>query len=178
MLTCGRLNEAARMQKATGNPTTTLTTMDKISEALMSKRTLVFIAVLILTMTIAVAGQGFKVYPGATIYTPPVTKDSPKAPAGTQITDYVTNDSFESVVAFYNQLGKEYTAKGLPSGGTLPNGQEIKQAYFIFDGAANLATSKSWVLVQRPLIGSIEMKLKPVYHDVRDVTLIGLSQKK
>lgn len=144
----------------------------------MQKLKLAFIAILLLAMTTAVAGQGFKVYPGATVYTPPTTKDSAKPPAGTQITDYLTNDSFESVVAFYSQLGKEYTAKGLPRGGTLPDGQEIKQAYFIFDGATNLVTSKSWALIQRPFIGSIEMKGKPVYHDIRDVTVIGLSQKK
>jgi hypothetical protein len=120
--------------------------MDNIPEVPMKKLKLAFIAVLVLAMTTAVAGQGFKVYPGATVYTPPTTKDSPKAPAGTQITDYLTNDSFESVVAFYSQLGKEYTAKGLPSGGTLPNGQELKQAFFILDGAANLEKSKRWAL--------------------------------
>ncbi len=45
---------------------------------------------------------------------------------------------------------------------------DLYEAYFIFDGAKDLAGSKLWVKVQRPYIGE----------DIRDVTAIVLSEKK
>jgi hypothetical protein len=127
-----------------------------------------------------VVAQSFKIYPGATVYTPPDTEENREMkkalPPGTVTTSYVTNDSFEKVVAFYRGLAQEYTMPGMPKGRKLPSGQELKQAYFIFDGAKDLSTSKSWAQVQRPLIGSIDDKLQA--HDVRDVTVISVSQKK
>jgi len=135
---------------------------------------------LMLALTTAVAGQGFKIYPGATKYTPPDTNETREAqkalPPGTVATSYLTNDSFDKVVAFYKGFAQEYTMPGIPKGRKLPNGQELKQAYFIFDGAKDLATSKSWAQIQRPLIGSIDDQLEP--RDIRDVTVINLSQKK
>ena len=135
---------------------------------------------LMLALTTAVAGQGFKIYPGATKYTPPDTNETREAqkalPPGTVATSYLTNDSFEKVVAFYKGFAQEYTMPGIPKGRKLPNGQELKQAYFIFDGAKDLATSKSWAQIQRPLIGSIDDQMQP--RDIRDVTVINLSQKK
>jgi hypothetical protein len=65
---------------------------------------------------------------------------------------------------------------GMPKGRKLQNGQELKQAYFIFDGAKDLSTSKNWAQVQRPLIGSIDENLQP--RDIRDVTVINVSQRK
>lgn len=97
-------------------------------------------------------------------------------PPGTVATSYVTNDSFEKVVAFYKGFAQEYTMPRMPKSRKLPSGQELKQTYFIFDGAKDLATSKSWAQVQRPLIGFIDDNLQP--QDIRDVTVINLSQKK
>lgn len=135
---------------------------------------------LLLALTTAVAGQGFKIYPGATKYTPPDTEQTREAqkalPPGTVAMSYLTNDSFERVVAFYKGFAQEYTMPGMPKGRKLPNGQELKQTYFIFDGAKDLTTSKSWAQIQRPLIGSIDDKLEP--HEIRDVTVINVSQKK
>jgi len=126
------------------------------------------------------AAQGFKVYPGATKYTPPDTEENREMlkaiPAGTVATAYITNDSFEKVVAFYKGLGQEYVMPGMPKNRKLPSGQELKQTYFIFDGAKDLSASKSWAQVQRPLIGSIDDNLQP--KDVRDVTVINVTQKK
>ena len=149
----------------------------------MSRAKFVGAAVLVLAMTTVVTGQGFKVYTGATKFTPPDTEETREAlkalPPGTQASYYLTNDSFEKVVAFYKGFAKEYTIPGRKSAGRLPNGQEIKQAFFIFDGAKDIVTSKSWADVQRPYIGSIKMKgFVPEYHDVRDVTAIVLTQKK
>jgi hypothetical protein len=149
----------------------------------MSRAKLAGAAVLVLAVTTVVAGQGFKVYPGATKFTPPDTEETREAlkalPPGTEAAYYVTNDSFEKVVAFYKGFAKEYTMPGRKSGGKLPSGQEIKQTFFIFDGAKDIVTSKSWAKVQRPYIGSITMKgFVPEYHDIRDVTAIVWTQKK
>lgn len=141
------------------------------------------IALLILALTADVAGQSPKVYRGATKFTPPATEATKAAlkalPPGTQVSDYLSNDSFEKVVAFYKGFAKEYTMPYSRKGGRLPSGQEMKSAFFIFDGAKDLATSKSWAKVQRPYVGSIEMKgFVPEYHDIRDVTTIEVVQKK
>jgi hypothetical protein len=137
-------------------------------------------AFLVLVVATIVVAQGFKIYPGATKYTPPDTeqnREMKKAlPPGTVATSYVTNDSFEKVVAFYKGFAQEYTMPGMPKGRKLPSGQELKQTYFIFDGAKDLATSQSWAQVQRPLIGSIDDNLQP--RDIRDVTVINVSEKK
>jgi hypothetical protein len=127
-----------------------------------------------------VVAQGFKIYPGATVYTPPDTEENREMkealPRGTVATSYVTNDSFEKVAAFYKGFAQEYAMPGMPKGRKLQNGQELKQAYFIFDGAKDLSTSKNWAQVQRPLIGSIDENLQP--RDIRDVTVINVSQRK
>jgi hypothetical protein len=137
-------------------------------------------AFLVVAFATIVVAQGFKIYPGATKYTPPDTeqnREMKKAlPPGTVATSYVTNDSFEKVVAFYKGFAQEYTMPGMPKGRKLPSGQELKQTYFIFDGAKDLATSQSWAQVQRPLIGSIDDNLQP--RDVRDVTVVNVSEKK
>ena len=55
----------------------------------------------------------------------------------------------------------------------------MKQAFFIFDGAKDIATSKSWASVQRPCVSSMKMKgMVPEYHDIRNVTAIVVTQKK
>lgn len=135
---------------------------------------------LILALTTVVVGQGFKIYPGATKYTPPDTEQTREAqkalPPGTVATSYITNDSFEKVVAFYKGFAQEYTMPGMPKDRKLPNGHELKQAYFIFDGAKDLSTSKTWAQIQRPFIGSVGDNLEPL--DIRDVTVINVSQKK
>ena len=100
-------------------------------------------------------------------------------PAGTQAAYYITNDSFEKVVEFYKGLGKEYSMPYQKKGDKLPSGQELKEAYFIFDGAKDISESKSWAKIQRPFIGWVELKGgRPEYQDVRDVTAIVLVQKK
>jgi hypothetical protein len=141
------------------------------------------LALLIFALTTGAAAQGFKPYPGATKYTPPDTKENREMmkaiPAGTTSTAYITKDPFEKVVAFYKGSAKEYKMPGMRAGGKLPTGQEMKQTYLIFDGAADITTSKSWAKVQSPFIGSVDFKGgAPVYSDVRDVTEIVLAEKK
>ena len=135
------------------------------------------LALAVLAVATGVVGQTPKIYPGATKFSPPVTEDTKKAvealPPGTQVSDYLTDDSFEKVVAFYKGFAREYQMPFKKMGSKLPTGQEMKQTFFIFDGAKDIVTSKSWAKVQRPYIGSVEMKgLTPEYHDIRDVTVI------
>ena len=140
-------------------------------------------SMLALAMASGVSAQAFKIYPGATKFTPPATEDTKKAlqamPPGTAESIYLTNDSFEKVAAFYKGLAKEYTMPYARKTAKLPSGQELKEAYFLFDGAKDLMASKNWAKVQRPYIGSVEMKaMTPEYHDIRDVTAILFVQKK
>jgi hypothetical protein len=142
-----------------------------------------FASLALLILTTAAAGQGFKLYPGATKYTPPDTEQTREVmkalPPGSTVNDYLTNDSFEKVFAFYKVLGKEYKMPGMPSGRKLPTGQELKQTYLIFDGAADIMASKHWAKIQRPFIGDVDFKGgAPVYKDVRDITVIEVLDKK
>jgi len=139
-------------------------------------------AVVVLMAALVASGQGFKLYPGAAKYTPPDNEETRQAkkdlPPGTTSSIYTTNDSYENVVEFYKKVGKEYTMRGMPKSRKLPNGQELKQTFFIFDGAADLAGSKNWASVQRPFIGSLTWKDGlPEYHDIRDLTAITLAEK-
>ena len=131
-------------------------------------------------LAITAAGQGFKVYPGAKQFTPPDAKEAKEVlaslPPGSEIGTYLTDDSFEKVVAFYKGFAKEYSMPmpGMPKKRKLPNGQELKQAYFIFDGASDLTTSKNWAQIQWPYIASVDDNLQP--RDVRDVTTIVVTK--
>jgi len=138
---------------------------------------------LILAITSAAAAQGFKPYPGATRYTPPDNEQTRNAlkdlPPGATAASYTTPDSFEKVVAFYKGFAKQYDMPHQRAGAKLANGQELQQTFFIFDGAADITTSKSWAKVQHPFIGGVEFKGgAPQYKDVRDVTEIAVTQKK
>lgn len=134
--------------------------------------------------TLVLAAE-FKPYPGAKI-DEKATKESRKvlAEAGmtnTKSTIYTTGDSFEKVFAFYNKMAKEYK---MPSRGEgvkrLPSGQELKEAFFIFDGAPDITTSKLWIKIQRPYIGKVTMgkNYEVKYEDIRDVTAITVSEQK
>jgi hypothetical protein len=111
--------------------------------------------------------------------TPETKKALEAQPPDTKSSYYLADDSFEKVVAFYKSLGKQYEMPFKKRSSKLPGGQELKEAHFIFDGATDLLSSRSWIKVQRPYIGSVEMKdVVPEYHDVRDVTAIVMVQKK
>jgi hypothetical protein len=134
-------------------------------------------SVLVLAMATGITAQSFEIYPGATEFTPRATEDTKKAmeamPPGTTESIYLTNDSFEKAAAFYKGFAKEYTMPYAKKRAKLPSGQELKDAYF-FDGE-DLMASKSWAKVQRPFVGSAEMKgMTPEYHDIHDVTVIVL----
>jgi hypothetical protein len=137
----------------------------------------------LLVMAGVALGQLAKVYPGAKKFTPPDTEETREAqkqmPEGTTQTIYMSDDAFDKVTAFYAGQGKAYSLPGMERGGKLPNGQVMKVAFFIFDGADSLGSSKSWAKVQRPYVGGVEMKDSgPEYKDIRDVTAITVVERK
>lgn len=132
----------------------------------------------------AALAADFKPYPGAKIDAA-ITKEARQAAAqspfqvqGMVPTVYLTNAPFEKVAAFYRGLGREYKMPG-SQGRTpkkLPGGQELKEAFFIFDGAKDLLSSRRWVKVQHPFIGGMKMVgHTPQFQDIREVTVIILS---
>jgi len=147
----------------------------------MRTPTLAMMAFLACALT-AVAGEAFKLYPGAIKYTPPDTEQTRQwasaLPPGTTITAYLTKDSFDKVVAFYRGLGRPYTSPNTPVGDKLPNGQRMEKAFLIFDDAPDLRTSRSWISIRHPFIRSVSHEKGGVpQYRVRDVTEIVLTQK-
>jgi hypothetical protein len=129
----------------------------------------------------------FKAYPGARVdeaATRAASQDAAQSPLQARemvITIYLTNAPFEKVAAFYRARAREYKMPGRQGAGPekLPGGQELKAAYFIFDGARDLVTSRCWAKVQRPYIGGVQMQGRtPQYQDIRQVTVITLFKEK
>lgn len=128
---------------------------------------------------LAVGQQGNKMYPGARI--DQASTEEAKTAGAQQpeldMTVYATADTFEKVYAFFKKTGKEYKVIG--SGvRKLPNGQELKNAFFILDEGADLVSSKVWVKVQRPYIGQYGLVRNAPQNDIRDVTAIVLAKRK
>jgi hypothetical protein len=127
----------------------------------------------------------FKLYPGSKTEekeTQEARELAAKSKMGnSKGTVYTTKDSFEKVMAFYKDLGKEYKMPSQKEGKVkkLPSGQELKEAYFILDGAEELMGSKLWIKIQQPYIGKVSMGqgFQVKYEDVRDVTAIVVSEK-
>ena len=139
-----------------------------------------FILTFVMFFTLPALGfsASFKVYPGARVEDIYETKQSEtgnKMSKGPKVIIFTTNDFFENVVAFYRGLTREYRMPG--TGGKpmrLPSGQELKEAYFIFDNAADIMTSKHWVKIQRPYLvrGRTKEGFQGKYETVRNVTAI------
>lgn len=117
----------------------------------------------------------FKPYPGAKIDEKATQESREAARAAKMInvryTIYTTNDSFQKVSSFYKGIAKEHMMPRASGTSGKPKKYEnyvLYEAFFIFDGAKDLAGSKLWIKVQRPYIGE----------DVRDVTAIMVTEKK
>jgi len=125
----------------------------------------------------------FQLYPGAKL-DEKLTKEAIEMTAGVPggdawaISIYTTKDSFEKVVEFYGRIGNRYHMPSGPESISLPSGTEIKSTYFLFGGAVDLPSAKSWIKVQNPLMGhSSVMMLGPETRDedlgiVKGVTTI------
>jgi len=122
----------------------------------------VFAVVLCVCVSILLAvGTGFaefKIYPGAKLdekETKAQQELTKQAKTGSTPKVYVTDDAFEKVKDFYAGIGTEYKMPGRSDNKVqkLPSGTVLKDTFFIFDGAKDLATSKLWAKIQRPYIG-------------------------
>jgi len=120
----------------------------------------------------------FKVYPGARledVYEAKQSEAGGKMSKVPKIIIFTTNDLFENVVAFYRGIAREYRIPG--SSGKpikLSSGQELKEAYFIFDDAGDIMTSKHWIKIQRPYLsrGKTREGFRGQYSAVREVTAV------
>ena len=137
------------------------------------KRAIYILAAVILLPALGVPAS-FKVYPGAkleNVYIPKQSEIEAKISKAPKVIIFTTNDPFESVIAFYRGAGREYRIPGSSGKPTkLSSGQELKEAYFIFDNAADLSTSKHWIKIQWPyrMKGGFQGR----YENVREVTAI------
>lgn len=139
-----------------------------------------FILTLVMSFTLpaVVFAGSFKVYPGARVEEVYEAKQSETGTTMQKVPKviiFTTNDFFENVVAFYRGLAREYRMPGTGGKPTkLSSGQELKEAYFIFDNAADIMTSKHWIKIQRPYLSRERTKegFQGKYGAVREVTAI------
>jgi hypothetical protein len=144
----------------------------------MAKRFLYLAAFLVAGLQLAYAQP--KPFPGAKIDQQATgqAKAAAQTDPGLEVTVYTTDASFEKVCAYYKDLGKEYQMPGRRVR-KLPTGQELHDAFFLLDNAADLPSSKLWVKVQRPFIGYAGLAARGSQaSDVRDVTAIVVSKRK
>lgn len=121
-----------------------------------------------------------RIYPGARLDRAATqqAKASPAAQPDVEIAVYTTADAFDKVFGFYQRNGKEYKAIGSRAR-KLPNGKDLRDAFFILDDGRDLVTSKHWVKIQRPYIGQYGLGRNGAgAGDIRDVTAIVLTRKK
>ncbi|MBN1831639.1 MAG: hypothetical protein JW896_05955 [Deltaproteobacteria bacterium] len=134
------------------------------------------ITILIVQFTLSIAyAEDFKVYPGAKLeeqLTKEAIQQAAQANIDSKPSIYVTDDSFDEVFSFYQGIGQEYQMPYAKPDKVqrLPSGKELKSAFFIFDGASDLAGSKKWIKIQRPYIG-------PGMKEGPDKTYINLVEK-
>ena len=122
--------------------------------------------VLVITGTLSVA-QDFKQYPGSR-FDDKASQQASAVEKGMEVQVYTTGDSFEKVHTFYKSLYKEI-AVPFPQQ-TLPNGNEVKWAFFVLDGGKDLMHSNYWMKVQRPYIGAVDGEAN--FQDVHDMSVI------
>lgn len=139
------------------------------------KMSIVLLCMLLGTISL-VSAEEFKVYPGAKL-DEMLTKDAAEMAAKAKLamkpSIYVTDDSFEKVLAFYKGIGKEYQTPLQKEGRlqVLPSGKKPREAFIIFDGADTIWSSKLWARIQRPYIGQ-KMEEGP------DMTYVSVSDKR
>lgn len=138
----------------------------------------------LLLVTVAVSAGEFATYPGAKLDEGATQKSQQSLAASglknRQVRIFTTGDAFEKVCSFYRDKGTPYQMPGREGEvEKLPSGEELKETYFIFDGAPDLGSSKMWAKIQRPYIGGMKMTgLSVEYEDVRNVTAIVVTEGK
>ena len=120
----------------------------------------------------------FKVYPAAKledVYEAKQSEAGGKISKAPKVIIFTTDDPFESVVAFYRGIAREYRMPGSTGKPIrLSSGEELKEAYFIFDDASDIMTSKHWIEIQRPYVSRERTRegLQGAYGAVREITAI------
>ncbi len=144
----------------------------------MKKRALTVTFLVFVVFSTVLFAASFRVYPGAKledVYETSEAQGGTKGSKGPKVIIFTTNDFFENVVAFYRGAGREYR---MPGAGEKPmrlsTGQELREAYFIFDNAADLSTSKHWIKIQRPYLvrGPSGEGPRGKIEKIRDITAI------
>ncbi len=134
--------------------------------------------VMFFALSAGVFAAAFKVYPRAKledVYERKQSEIEAKISKAPKVIIFTTNDPFENVVSFYRGTGREYRIPGSSGKPTkLPSGQELKEAYFIFDNAADIMTSKHWIKIQRPYLARARTSegFQGKYGAAREVTAI------
>ena len=131
-----------------------------------------FLAVVALGTT-AVA-QDFTPYPGSKA-DESAGRQASAATSGIQCEVYTSGDSFDKIYAFYKGLYREVRTP-FPSQ-KLPNGEELRWAFFILDAGKDLSHSHYWMKIQRPYIGTIGDG-DAEFKDIRDVSAIQTVRKR
>ena len=147
-------------------------------EQFMTKRVYRPITLILVSLSILAQGQNFKRYQGAR-QDAAATEEARRGASsvgGAEITVFVTPDPFDKVYGYYKSVSREYRVLGSRVR-KLPNGQELRDAFFILDDAKDLASSKMVVKLQRPFIGA-GLARGSGATETRDVTAIVLSQRK
>ena len=129
---------------------------------------------------VAVGQPPARIYPAAKLDRTATqqAKTSPAAQPDVEIAVYTTPDGFDKVYGYYQRNGKEYKAIGSRAR-KLPNGHDLRDAFFILDDGRDLLTSKHWVKIQRPYIGQYGLGRNGAgAGDIKDVTAIVLTHKK
>jgi hypothetical protein len=135
---------------------------------------------LIAVAVMAAAPPGSKPpYPGAKV--DPAGTDQAKLASMSQpeldVTVFTSGDPFDKVYAHFKTSAREFKMIGSRVR-KLPNGQELRDAFFILDGGEDLSASKNWVKIQRPYIGQFGLARNSAPTDIRDVTAIVVTKKK
>jgi hypothetical protein len=144
----------------------------------MKKRLWVLAFVIFFVLPATGFSAPLKVYPGAKledVYEAKQSQAETKMFTSPKVIIFTTSDLFENVVAFYRRVAREYRVPGMGRNPVkLPSGQELKEAYFILDDAADLSTSKHWIKIQRPYLdqGSPGDPFYGKREKTRDVTAI------
>ena len=145
----------------------------------MKKRQLISVFVIVMIFSVTLFAAEFKPYPKAKLHEK-ATRDGMEIAAqmkqNIKIEVYTIDESFEKVYEFYKSAAAEYKMPyHTPEGTKLPSGQILKEAFFIFGGAKELAASKLWIKVQRPAIGLTKEDLQN--NTIRDMTVITVLER-
>ena len=143
----------------------------------MKKEICILASVMLLVLPALGFSASFKVYPGAQldgVYEAKQPEPGSKILKTSKEIVFTTSDPFESVIAFYSGIAREYKIPGRTGRvAKLFSGQELKEAYFIFDDAADIMTSKHWIKIQRPYLVKDQAKgASGKYGNTREVTAI------